>query len=63
MTQAVTELHDEDHTTWWDALHHSEKGETPALTGPTGADWRRRWEGSRPLERRGPAETWTPDGD
>ena len=63
MTQAVAELHDEDRTTWWEALQHAERDETPVLTGPAGPQWRRRWEGSRPLERRGPAETWTEDKD
>ena len=34
MTQAVAELHDEDRSTWWDALHRAEQGETPALDRP-----------------------------
>lgn len=58
MTQAVAELLDEDRTTWWDALRNTEHGETPSIGGPTGPDWLRRWEGSRPLPRRGPSKTW-----
>jgi hypothetical protein len=26
--------------------------------GPAGPDWLRRWEGSRPVGRRGPAKVW-----
>jgi 1-acyl-sn-glycerol-3-phosphate acyltransferase len=58
MTQAVMELHDEDRTTWFESVQRAERGETPVLTGPTGPEWHRRWEGSRPIERRGPDRTW-----
>jgi len=58
MTQAVSELHDEDRSTWWESLHRAQRGETPTLLGPSGPEWRRKWEGSRPLERRGPDKTW-----
>jgi 1-acyl-sn-glycerol-3-phosphate acyltransferase len=58
MTQSVMELHDEDRTTWFEALRRAERDETPLLTGPAGPEWRRRWEGSRPIERRGAATTW-----
>jgi len=58
MSQAVTQLHDEDRSTWWDALRRAETGDTPSLAGPAAPDWRRRWEGSRPIARRGPAKTW-----
>jgi 1-acyl-sn-glycerol-3-phosphate acyltransferase len=58
MTQAVAELHDEDRSTWWESLHRAQRGETPTLLGPSGPEWRRKWEGSRPLERRGPDKTW-----
>ncbi len=58
MAQAVTQLHDEDRSTWWDALKRAETGDTPSLAGPAAPDWRRRWEGSRPIPRRGPAKTW-----
>lgn len=58
MAQAVTQLHDEDRSTWWDALKRAETGDTPSLAGPSAPDWRRRWEGSRPIPRRGPAKTW-----
>ena len=58
MTQAVAELHDEDRSTWWEALHRAERGETPSLHGPTGPDWLRRWEGSRPVPKRRSSSTW-----
>jgi 1-acyl-sn-glycerol-3-phosphate acyltransferase len=62
MSQAVARLHDEDRTTWWESLKRAEAGDTPSLAGPTGPDWQRRWEGSRPIARRGsgqdPVKTW-----
>ena len=58
MTQAVAELHDADRSTWWEALHRAERGETPSLHGPTGPDWLRRWEGSRPVPKRRSSSTW-----
>ncbi|MGH7540863.1 MAG: lysophospholipid acyltransferase family protein [Gemmatimonadota bacterium] len=58
MTSAVTELFHEERTTWWEALHRAQRGETPSLVGPSGPDWLRRWEGSRPIARKGPARTW-----
>ena len=58
MQRAIAELHDEDANTWWVALHRAERGETPSLSGPTGAAWRRRWDGSRPIGRSGPGRTW-----
>ena len=58
MSQAVTQLHDEDRSTWWEALKRAETGDTPSLAGPAAPDWRRRWEGSRPIARRGPSKTW-----
>jgi 1-acyl-sn-glycerol-3-phosphate acyltransferase len=58
MTSAVAELHDEDRTTWWEALHRADRGETPALSGPPGPRWLRAWEASRPIPRRGGKKTW-----
>jgi len=58
MSEAVATLLDEDRTTWWDALRRAERGETPPLTGPTGPQWRRTWEGSKPVARRAPGRTW-----
>ena len=58
MAQAVAQLHDEDRTTWWDALKRAEREETPSLAGPQGPAWLRKWEGSRPVPRRGPGKTW-----
>jgi 1-acyl-sn-glycerol-3-phosphate acyltransferase len=58
MQAAVAQLHDEDASTWWVALHRAERDETPSLAGPAGAAWRRRWDGMRPIPRRGPDRTW-----
>lgn len=58
MTQAVAELFDEQRTTWWEALRRAEALETPTLAGPVGPGWRRKWEGSRPVARRGPSRAW-----
>ncbi|HEY7668724.1 MAG TPA: lysophospholipid acyltransferase family protein [Actinomycetota bacterium] len=58
MAQAIAELFDEDRTTWWESLGRAERRETPSLAGPQGPDWLRRWEGSRPLPRRGDPRAW-----
>ena len=58
MQQAVSELFDEDRTTWFEAVSRAEKGETPSLAGPLGPTWRRTWEGSRPVPRRGRPKAW-----
>jgi 1-acyl-sn-glycerol-3-phosphate acyltransferase len=58
MTDAIARLHDEDRTTWWDALRRARRGETPSLAGPAGPAWRRSWEGSRTVPRRGPDRVW-----
>jgi len=58
MQQAVMALFDEDRTNWFEATARSERGETPSLAGPVGAPWRRTWEGSRPVPRRGRPKTW-----
>jgi 1-acyl-sn-glycerol-3-phosphate acyltransferase len=58
MTQAVSVLHDEDTSTWWEAMRRAEAGETPSIAGPQGPAWLRRWEGSRPLKPGGDERTW-----
>jgi 1-acyl-sn-glycerol-3-phosphate acyltransferase len=58
MSQAIARLHDEDRSTWWEALRRAERGETPSLAGPQGPAWLRTWEGSRPVPRRGPGKVW-----
>jgi 1-acyl-sn-glycerol-3-phosphate acyltransferase len=58
MQQAVAELFDEDRTTWWEAIRRAENDQTPSLTGPPGSTWRRAWEGSRPVARRGRPRAW-----
>ena len=58
MTQAVSQLFDEDKTTWWESLRRAESEETPSLAGPLGPEWRKRWEGSRPLGGRGDPQAW-----
>jgi 1-acyl-sn-glycerol-3-phosphate acyltransferase len=58
MQQAVAELFDEDRTTWWEAIRRAATDETPSLMGPPGPTWRRTWEGSRPIVRRGRPRAW-----
>jgi 1-acyl-sn-glycerol-3-phosphate acyltransferase len=58
MQQAVMQLFDEDRTSWWEALKRAERDETPSLGGPAGPAWRRIWEGSRPVARRGRPKAW-----
>jgi hypothetical protein len=58
MQQAVAQLFDEERTSWWDSLRRAEAGLTPSLGPPAGPPWRRRWEGSRPVARGGPEQTW-----
>ncbi len=58
MSQAVAVLLDEDKTTWWESLRRAEQGATPAIIGPQGPEWRRKWDGSRPVPRRSPDRTW-----
>src|SRR6266487_526898 len=58
MQQAVAQLFDEDRTTWFDAISRAERSETPSLAGPIAPAWRRTWEGSRPVARRGRPRAW-----
>ena len=50
----VGELADEAMTDWWSARKRAHKGETPSLTGPRTASWRRVWalDDSAPNRRR-----------
>jgi 1-acyl-sn-glycerol-3-phosphate acyltransferase len=57
--QGLARLWDEDRSTWWDSLKRHHAGETPTLTGPPAPQWRRIWESTRPLSRRGPGRVWT----
>jgi hypothetical protein len=53
------ELFDEDRTTWFEAVSRAARDETPSLAGPQGApSWRRTWEGTRPIARRGRPSVW-----
>lgn len=58
--QRVAELADEAMTTWWESRQRAHAGETPALTGPTTASWRRVWElDAQHNKRKGPKRrTW-----
>jgi 1-acyl-sn-glycerol-3-phosphate acyltransferase len=58
MQQAVMELFDEDRTTWFEAVGRAARDETPSLAGPQGPSWRRTWEGTRPVPRRGGPRVW-----
>jgi hypothetical protein len=57
--QAMARLWDEDDTDWYRSLRRETEGETPTLTGPQGANWRRVWEASRPVPHRGPPRVWS----
>ncbi len=58
MYQAVAELVDEERSTWWESLQRASKGATQSLAGPGGPTWRRVWEGTRPVRRRGRPKAW-----
>jgi 1-acyl-sn-glycerol-3-phosphate acyltransferase len=58
MQDALARVWDEDASTWWESLRRSARAETPALTGPPAASWRRMWEASRPLPRRERPRVW-----
>lgn len=58
MQQALARLWDEDATTWWQSLRREAEGSTPPLAGPAGPRWRRIWESTRPLPRRGAGRVW-----
>jgi 1-acyl-sn-glycerol-3-phosphate acyltransferase len=54
---AVAVLADEQATDWWTARRRAAASETPSLTGPQAAEWRRFWslgEGRRPSRSRQP---------
>jgi 1-acyl-sn-glycerol-3-phosphate acyltransferase len=57
---AIERLLDEDATDWWSSLRRSNAGGTPIGAAPepgsvVAATWRRRWEGSRPVDAATPA--------
>jgi len=55
--RSVEVLADEQATDWWTARRRAAAGETPMLTGPQAAEWRRFWslgEGRRPSRPRRP---------
>ena len=55
---AVEVLADEQSTDWWSARRRAASGDTPTLTGPQAAEWRRFWslgEGRRPSRPRKPS--------
>ena len=58
MQQSIEELFDEDRTSWWEAQKRAAREETPRLSGPHGAGWRRTWEGMRPIRRSGEPPAW-----
>jgi 1-acyl-sn-glycerol-3-phosphate acyltransferase len=58
MQHALARLWDEDATTWWESLRREAEGATPTLSGPAGPRWRRIWESTRPLPRRGAGRVW-----
>ena len=59
MASSIARLMDEDRTSWFESLRREAAGETPAVTGPQGAHWRRVWESTRPIARNR-AGVWSP---
>jgi 1-acyl-sn-glycerol-3-phosphate acyltransferase len=61
LERAIATLADEASTDWWAARRRAARSETPALTGPAAAAWRRSWAlGPSPKDR---ARTRAPAGD
>lgn len=58
LRQALTQAWDEDTSTWWQSLRREHLGDLAEPTGPDGAKWRRVWEATRPIPRRGPERVW-----
>ncbi|HEX8498117.1 MAG TPA: lysophospholipid acyltransferase family protein [Actinomycetales bacterium] len=56
--QAVARLVDEDATTWWDATRRAARGQTPVMTGPDTAKWRRVWDQTTPPPVRTTRRVW-----
>lgn len=56
----VAELADESMTNWWDARKRAHERETPLLTGPQTASWRRVWEldSDGPRKPKSPVKRW-----
>lgn len=59
LERAVAELADEATTDWWQARRRAAVGNTPSLTGPAAAGWRRAWAlGERDPKRRRTRRSW-----
>lgn len=55
---AVARLVDEDATTWWDATRRAARGQTPVMSAPDTAQWRRVWGQTRPPAVRSTRRVW-----
>jgi len=58
MQQAMARLWDEDASSWYGSLRREAEGSTPSMSGPQAPRWRRVWESSRPISRRGRTRVW-----
>lgn len=58
LDQAVARAWHEEDADWWSSLRAEAESATPAPAGPRAADWRRKWESSRPLPVRDSARVW-----
>jgi 1-acyl-sn-glycerol-3-phosphate acyltransferase len=58
LTQGVSQLLDEDRTSWFESVKRASEGKTPSASGPDGPNWLRVWEGARPLARSGKRRAW-----
>lgn len=58
LEHAVARLWHEEDATWWSSLRADAEDTTPPTRGPATAEWRRRWESTRPLPDRQSAPVW-----
>jgi 1-acyl-sn-glycerol-3-phosphate acyltransferase len=58
LQQAMARLWDEDASNWYGSLRRQAEGSTPSMAGPQGPRWRRVWESSRRIPRRGRSRVW-----
>jgi 1-acyl-sn-glycerol-3-phosphate acyltransferase len=58
LQQELARLWDEDATDWWSSVRREADGATPPVSGPDAPPWRRVWESSRRIPRRGRPPVW-----
>ncbi len=58
MAASVAQLWAEEELGWYQSLRAAAEGTVALPTGPKGADWRRHWESTRPLQTNRPTPAW-----